>query len=186
MARKSTVARLPKTIREKITKLCDGGRTLDEILAHLEELDPEIEISRSALGRHVKKQKQVAEQIRRSRQLAEAVGREFGDSETSEVGRTNIELLHSLLMKIMIGEEDGAEVSLDPKDAMFMSTAIEKLIKASKLSTEQQIKIREEAEKQAMKKAAAMVDDVASTDKGLSPETVEELKQKFLGIKTDG
>lgn len=185
MARPSTIDRLPKKIREKITFLRDKGRTIDEILENLEQLD--VDVSRSALGRHLKKQKQVAEQIRRSRQLAEAVGRQFGDSETSQVARTNIELLHSLLMKVMIGGEEETEqdVVLSPKEAMFAASAIEKLSKASKLDVDRELKIREEAEKQALKKAADIVDKTGK-EKGLSAEMVNELKAKFLGVKHDG
>lgn len=183
MGRASTISKLPKAIREKITSLRDQGRTIDEIMVVLDELD--VDVSRSSVGRHLKKQKQVAEQIRRSRQLAEAIGREFGDSETSEVARTNIELLHSLSMKLMIGGEDEQEVRLDPKDAMFMATTLEKLSKASKLTVEQQLKIKEEAKKEAMAQAADIVEKTAAKEKGLSAEMVNELKSKFLGVPVD-
>lgn len=180
MARPSTIAKLPKQIREKITTLRDQGRTIDEILRHLEMLD--VEVSRSALGRHLKKQAKVAEQIRRSRELAESIGREFGDAEASQVARTNIELLHTLMMKFMIGGDDeNVEVILDAKEAMFAATALEKLSKASKLDVDRELKIREEVERQAMKKASKIVED-AGREKGLSAEMVNELKAKFLGV----
>lgn len=182
MSRPSTIDRLPKEIRQRISSLRGQGRTIDEIKAKLDELD--LDISRSALGRHLKKQAQVAEQIMRSRQLAEAVSRQFGDAETSQVARTNIELLHSLMMKFMIGGEDeDAEIVLDAKEAMFAATALEKLSKASKLDVERELKIREEAEKEAMKKAASIVETAAKDkEKGLSTEMVNELKAKFLGV----
>ena len=52
MPRRSTIKRLPKAIQERIGELREAGRTIDEILAKLAELD--VEVSRSALGRHVK------------------------------------------------------------------------------------------------------------------------------------
>jgi len=52
MARMSTVDRLPPEVRELIERLRGNGRTIDEILAKLRDLDAEV--SRSALGRHIK------------------------------------------------------------------------------------------------------------------------------------
>lgn len=179
MPRPSSISRLPDEVRSKIAVLRDQGRTLDEILNHLDMLN--VEVSRSALGRHLKKQAQVAEMIRRSRHMAEAVARQFGDQETSKVARTNIELMHSLMMKLMIGEEEDKEVVLDAKDAMFVATALEKLSKASKLDIDRELKVREEAKKEAMAQAAAIVETTAK-EKGLSAGMVEELKAKFLGV----
>lgn len=179
MPKRSSVSRLPDEIRQKISHLRDQGRTLDEIMNALEALD--VDVSRSSLGRYVKKQAQVADQIRRSRELSEAIGRQFGDDKTSRVARTNIELLHTLMMKLMIGGEDETEVVLDAKDAMFAATALEKLSKASKLDVEERLKVKEEARKEAMTAAAEIVDKTGK-EKGLSAETIQELKSKFLGV----
>lgn len=181
MARPSTISQLPEKVRAKITVLRDQGRTIDDIMVHLEKLD--VEVSRSALGRHLKKQQLVAERIRRSRQLAEAVGREFGDDDTSKVARTNIELLHSLLMKVMIGDEDDVdgEVILDTKEAMFAATAIEKLSKASKLDIDRELKVREEERRFAKEKAAAAAVKVAKKA-GLTADTVNKIKSEILGV----
>tara|TARA_B100000686_G_scaffold246123_1_gene255490 strand:+ start:88 stop:636 length:549 start_codon:yes stop_codon:yes gene_type:complete len=181
MGRPSSISRLPKEVREKISHLRDQGRTIDEIMDHLEQLD--VEVSRSSLGRHLKKQKEVAAQIRKSRQLAEAVGRQFGDSETSKVARTNIELLHSMLMQIFIGGEDGemGEVRLDPKDAMMLATALQKLSQASKLDVDRELKIREEVRKKTTADAADAAVKTARKQ-GLTKETVEAIKAEILGI----
>ncbi len=181
MGRRSSIERLPEKIRQKITALRDQNHTIDEILAALDTLN--VDVSRSALGRHVKKMDQVAAQMRKSRTLAEAIGRQFGDKETSKVARTNIEILHSLLMKIMIGPDDSdEEVVLDPKEAMFAATTLEKLAKASKLDLDTQITAAvEEARQSALEKAA---DDAAdeARERGLSPDTVQAIRSSILGI----
>ena len=180
VSRPSTISRLPENIREKIVLLRDQGRTLDEIMAALDALD--VNISRSSLGRYVKKHEVVAENLRKSRALAEAVGRSFGDAETSKVARTNIELLHSLMMKMMVGEDDDAVVSLDAKEAMFLATAIEKATKASKADLETQLKARLEQERrQTLEQAATVAADTAKKQ-GLSKETVDAIKKNILGI----
>ncbi len=183
MPRASSIAKLPNEIREKIAVLRNQGRTIDEILDHLETID--VDVSRSSLGRYFKKQQKVLESIKRSRLLAEAVAREFGDQEGTKIQRTNIELLHGLVTQLMLGGENDEDVVLDPKNAMFVATALEKLSKASKLSVDEELQIRKEAEREAMKKAASMVDEAAkeAKDKGLSPEMVDQLKAKFLGVK---
>ena len=52
MARPSTIQRLPTEVRELIAELREEGRTIDEVLEKLREL--RLDVSRSALGRHVK------------------------------------------------------------------------------------------------------------------------------------
>lgn len=180
--RASTVSRLPQDIRDKITALRDAGNTIDQILEGLLD-DGIVEISRSALGRHLKKQSQVADEIRRSREIAEGIGRTFGDGEASKVARTNFELLHALVLRLMAGgEEDGATIDLDAKQAMLLATALEKLSKAQKSDLEAQIKAAEEAaRRKAIEKAADVAANTAR-DKGLSPETVKEIRAKILGL----
>ena len=70
MARNSSIDRLPAAIREKIGQLRQAGKTIDEILEKLKELD--VDVSRSALGRHCKQLEEVSKSIRQSRIVAEA------------------------------------------------------------------------------------------------------------------
>jgi len=181
MAKPSSIKRLPKEIREKISDLRGSGLTIDEILTHLEQLN--VEVSRSALGRHLKKQAEVSAQLEKSRMMAEAVVRKFGDQETSKVARTNIELMHSLLMKCFIGGDgdEAADVTLSAKDAMFMATALQKLSQASKLDVDETLKIREEERKHALT-AAADVAVKTARQNGLTKETVDKIKAEILGI----
>lgn len=181
MPRQSSIKQLPDKILKKIHTLKDQGRSLDEIIGCLDKLD--IEISRSALGRYTLKRDKVMEQIRTSREMAKAIAQEFGDETDDTISRTNIEMLHSIIMKGLAGngEED---IILDAKEAMFMATALEKVTKASKLNAERVLKIREEAEKAAIKKASDIV-ETTMKEKGLSAEMAQDIKIKFLGIKDD-
>ena len=63
MPRPSSISRLPAEIRDKIGALRAEGRTIDEIVAKLEELN--VDVSRSALGRHCKRLESVQANIRR-------------------------------------------------------------------------------------------------------------------------
>lgn len=181
MAKRSSIDRLPDEVRARITSLRDQGRTIDEIMAALDRLD--VDVSRSALGRHLKKADQIADQMRKSRAIAESIGRSFGDDETSKVARTNVELLHSLLMKFMTGPDDfEGEVVLDAKDAMFAATALEKLAKASKSDFDMQIKAAVERERQAVTEKAAEKAEATARKQGLSGDTVDAIKKSILGM----
>ena len=178
MPRPTKIDRLPEEIRALIGRLRGDGRTIDEILAKLEELD--VEVARSTMGRHVQELDRIAEEIRRSRAVAEAIVERFGEQPDNKTARLNIELAHSLVMKCMLGE-DGSIVNLDPQEAMFVATSLQKLAQASKSDTERTLKITKEV----TKKAADVAEDAAK-EAGLSAERAAELRRKVLGVKTAG
>ncbi len=175
MTRPSTIRKLDPEVREEIARLRDQGVTLDTILAKLHELGAEV--SRSALGRYVKEIEDVGERIRRSREIADALVRRLGEAPESRQARLNIELMHSVILDLVMGAQDGGAVALDPEQAMFLARSMKDLASAQKSDAEYALKIRQEAAKQ----AAAAVDRVAKT-KGLGADTVAALKQEFLGI----
>jgi len=76
VARPSSIDRLPEAVRELIGKLRGQGRTIDEILNHLQTLD--VEVSRSALGRHTQWLDRVSERMLQSRQVTEALIERLG------------------------------------------------------------------------------------------------------------
>lgn len=181
MPRPSTIDRLPPEIREEIGRLRTRGRTIDEILGKLRELD--VDVSRSALGRHVKQLDQIGEELRRSRAIAEQLVERLGDAPESRTARLNIELMHSLVLKCLVGE-DGAVVELDGKEAMFIATALQKLAQASKQDVEREQKIREAVKAEIAARAASTAKDAGSEMKraGLSAATIEKIETEILGI----
>ena len=187
MPRRSTIEKLPKEVKDKIAKLRNGGRTIDEIMEVLDTLDLKEDVSRSSLGRYLKRQEQLTEKIRQSRLLANAVARDFGDKETSRVTQANIELMHSILLKIMLDNEGDGEAGgniagkIDAKEGMFLASAIEKLVKASKLDTDREVKIREEERRLATENAADQA-EAAAKAQGLSEDTINAIKEKILGV----
>lgn len=180
MPRRSTIERLPAEVRELIGKLRDGGRTIDEILAKLQELD--VDVARSTLGRHIKSLDQIAERIRRSRDVADALVRRVGEAGENKQLRLNVELMHSIIMDIFSGGEDGQPISLGPEDAMFLARSLRDLANASKTDTEHVLKIREAAEREAKAAAVKAVEKVAR-EAGLSAETLQRCRAEILGIK---
>lgn len=176
MARPSKIDRLPPEIREEIGKQRSNGRTIDEILAKLRELNI-VDVSRSSLGRHVQDLDKLAEQLQHSRATAEALVARFGDAPENRAARLNIELLQSVIMRLHV-TEDGTLPQFDAKEINFIADALHRLARASKDDADLQAKLQ----KQATERAAAAAEKIAKA-RGLSVDTVEAIKSEILGIR---
>lgn len=174
MGRNSSIERLPSQVREKIGQLRRDGKTIDEIMDKLKELD--VDVSRSALGRHCKQLEEVSNSIRQSRIVAEAIATKLGDGSENKVSRVNVELMHSLILKLLVSEE-GSKIVLDPEQAFFLSSSLQKLASASKQDVEREIKIRNEITQKAVKAV-----DRAGKKKGISTENLEFIKKEIFGV----
>jgi hypothetical protein len=187
MARPSTIARLPGEIREAIGRLRDQGRTLDEILTHLQGM--EVTVSRSALGRHVQQMDKVGERLRRSRAISEALVRQLGDAPESQTARLNIEMMHSFLFDFLASAEEGAEDGSvaamghvrDPKSVALMAEAVQRLTTASRQNVEFVARVEDRAAGKA-KAGAARAAEAVAREKGLSADTVRAIKASILGV----
>lgn len=180
MARPSSIDRLPPEIRERIGRLRDAGRTIDEILAALDALD--VDVSRSALGRHVQKLDRIGERLRDRRALAEALMDRFGPQDDDKLARANLEMLHGILFDLTSGE-DGEPVTFAPEQAMFLASAFRSLVTSQKSLTD----LIEKGRAKALAEAAAALDDAARSaeaagEKGLSAARIAQLRRDFLGI----
>jgi hypothetical protein len=177
----SSIDRLPEEVRAQIGRLRVQGRTIDEILAHLAALD--VEISRSALGRHVKGLAALRERMEHSRNMALALVDRYGDAQDNRLQRLNLELMHSVVMQTITAtapDDDGEPqpVTFCPEDAMFLARALAQLASAAKIDTDRMIV----AKREATKEAAQAVERVAKREGGLTRETVETIKREILGI----
>jgi hypothetical protein len=187
MARPSRIDRMDPEIREIIGRLRQHGKTLDEILDHLRTM--EIEVSRSALGRHVQSMEKVGERMRRSRAIADALARQIGDTSESKLTSLNIELLHGFVFDFLASAEDegdeGAAAKAQLRDPMAMklfSEAVERLTKASRHNADFVEQVEKRAASKAKTEAAKAMDAVAK-EKGLSADTLAAIKAGIFGVK---
>jgi hypothetical protein len=176
----SSIDRLPEEVRTLIGRLRVQGRTIDEIMAHLGTLD--VEISRSALGRHVKGLAALKERMQHSRDMALALVDRFGDQSDNRLQRLNLELMHSVVMQTItatVDNEDGEPqpVTFSPEDAKFLAQALAQLASAAKIDNDRAIIARREA----LKAAAGAVKDSAA-EAGLSDKTADFIMAKILGV----
>lgn len=180
--RPSSIDRMDAGVRDWIGRLRDQGRTLDEIIAKLRELDVEALPSRSALHRHLQKADAIAERLRKSRAVADVIVRRLGDAEPDKATRLNIELMHQAVFDMLSTDgEDGEPVTLEPMQVMLMAKALDHLGKASKDDVARTVAIEKRAAEKARTEAVTAMTAVAKKA-GLSAERVEELRDEFLNL----
>lgn len=183
--RPSKIDRLGPNVRDLVGRLRDQGRTLDEIMAKLGELDIDAAAlpSRAGLHKHLQRAEAVAEKLRRSRTVAEVVVRKLGESEPDKVTRLNIELMHQALFDMM-NPEDGEPITLDPMQIMLLSKAMDHLGKASKDDVARTVAIEKRAADKArtiaLKEAEAAVAKHGGSG-ALTPELQQAFKAMLFG-----
>lgn len=192
MARPSKIDRMDPQLRETIAQLRQSGRTIDEILDHLKALGV-ADLSRSGLGRHVQELDQLGEQIRSSRAVAESLVQRFGDAPENRQARLNIELMHSLIMRLFAatssGGADGGEggggrpAILDPKEVMFLASALKNLTGAAKDDADLVAKLRKEAEARALAAMKAKLGDLekegSAGKRRLDADTLRQVREIY-------
>lgn len=177
--RPTSVDRLDPEIKELIGKLrIDNGWTIDEILTKLRQLG-QGDVSRSALGRHVKTIEEIGAQLRQSREVAKALVAQVGDAPEDRTADLNIELMHSMILRLVTAtndEGDGKPVLFGPEDVQFLARSLQSLAGARKTNADMVLKVRQEAAKEASKRA-----ETAAKSKGLGKDTVDFIRRAVLG-----
>jgi Protein of unknown function (DUF3486) len=196
----SKASKLPPALREALATLWFEKRySLDEIREHLNALArgeremlppelvnaptvaPEALPGRTGLHDHFKSESKAAEKIRRSRMAAESLAKELGDASDEKVARFNFQMMHAVVHDIFEaaakaeGNEDGPPVTIDPKSAMMLASALQKTESAKKTHLDVRTQIRKEA----MADAVKAVDAVAK-ERGLSADFAAAIRTRIL------
>ncbi len=176
-SRPSSIDKLDPEIKRLISDLrIEHGWTIDQIREKLEELGKPV--SRSALARHTKSIEDIGRELRHSREMAKALIESVDPGDEAKVASLNIELAHNSIMRLQTATEDGELVMLPPKEAMFITSAINNLVGAEGKLNE----IRRKA-KAEQKRESAEAARTAATSAGLSKETVDQIYQAVLGVE---
>ena len=170
--RKSTIKALPKEIRTELDKrLAEGKLTLDTLTAFIRGHGHEV--SRSAVGRYANEFEAVASKMREAREVSAAFAKELGAIPNDDFGRVLAEMLHTLTFRVMLGRTKDDTADVDPKELMFLSSALKNAATTTKMSAELEMKIRTEEKKrleEEMKKKIA----TAEKSGGLDTEAAQE------------
>jgi hypothetical protein len=181
MARPSTIDRLDPAIRDGIGRLREQGRTIDEILAHLQLL--EVDVSRSALGRHIQKIDEIGEHMRQSRAVAEALVANFGEQPDNRLARLNIEMMHGVVMKLISSAVQEGGVALDPEQVLFVSRSLQSLAGAAKADDTRILLMRKEFAKETKKAVDKVVDDMVTKIEAMTgAEVLRKVREDIYGI----
>lgn len=179
MPPKSSIKRLDKRIQAEIYRLYDVGCTLDEVLDHLRALGVS-HISRSALGRDHQQYAKAIARVRESREIAEALVREFGDGNSEpKAMRANIELAQALVSKLLVSR--AGDEKTETKEVTMLTRCLESLGRASKADIEMITKIREQTRKEVELEVRAKV-KALGTAKELKGLTDEELEKRIAEL----
>ena len=184
----STVKRLPPEIRDEVHRLLESGQTLDAIVAHLRAVGVEA-VSRSALGRYKQNFDRIMEKVRRSRDIADALVRNFGQEDEHKSARANIEMMHAIVsdMLMQIGDPDdpdgggegGGGLQLDARQAHDLAKALDHLAKARKADQDAIVRAREEGAR-AEAKAASERMEASAKRAGVSDEVIRTIRRDVL------
>jgi hypothetical protein len=172
MARKSSIQELDPRIREAVDLAIREGRaTIDDIVALITQLGGEV--SRSAVGRYKQRAENQMQKYREAQEVAKVwIGKLQADPE-GDIGRLLAEMLRTVAFQ-SIGDMDAAS----PMDMMLLAKALKDMAGADKLTTERILKVRQDAAREAAEKVS-----VIGKAKGLSADTVAELRREILGVK---
>lgn len=172
--KKSSIHKLPEELRSELDRLLgDPSLTLIQITEHMRKLGAGV--SKSAVHRYSQDLERVTQDIRLTREMARAVGRELEDLDGGDSTQLLVESLQALLLRARMQLAESGE--LDPEQVSFLARSVKDLQTAQKSSVDMRLKLRQQVAKEAAKAA-----EETAVAQGLSRETVEAIKSRILGI----
>ena len=175
MGGRSSIEILPPEIRDAVHAAIRDGATIDEIVARIRELGGAV--SRSAVGRYAKQARDLVKRQRDADRIAEIWVRELGERPEGRTGRLTIETLRTLALHAAVDLGDRAgDGGIDPDEIGTLALAIRRIESAGKLSTDRELAIRRETEREAADRA-----DEAARQAGLSPDTAAAIRAAVEG-----
>lgn len=176
MAGRSSIERLDPSVREVVDRLVRGGRTIDEIREHLEQMLGEEAPSRSAVGRYTQNARKAMQRYHEAQEIAKVwVGR-LEEEPGGDVGRLLSEMLRTVAYR-QIGDMADDEAETDSSEIMLLARAIKDLSSADKISADRELRVRREVATLAAKVAAK-----SAKAAGLSADAADEIRKQILGV----
>lgn len=133
-------------------------------------------ISSSAFNRYAIRAAATARRLEETRQIVATITERLGPGEADDLTVVVAETIKTLIFEILEGTEGGR---IDPKGAMELARALHSAASAQSVSSER----RRRVERELASRTAAALDRVAKA-KGLTAETIEDIKRQVLGVRT--
>jgi len=193
MPQRSSITRLPKDVQDKLAGCYKAGLTLDEIYEalcqYLHEVDGQWQVpSRSAIHRNRQSYEKIAERLRESREIAQALGQEMDELGQDKTGNVIVDLVREMIFRQMRRSADDDE-DFDPKSIMQLAKAVKDTASASAITNKEKADIRAQARKEAAEEVARQAKVAAdkvgriATEGGLTREMADQIKSMVLGVK---
>jgi hypothetical protein len=152
-------------------------------------VDAGVEISRSALGRHLRPLADVGERMRRSREITESLAR-LGNRADNKMLRGTIEVLNTIILETSLAmeeDEDGQlrPVTFNPAQVKALSEATRALASAEKTDTDREARIRLEERKAAIEEASTKAEGAARAQ-GLTQSGVDAIREAIRSSMVSG
>lgn len=182
MARKSSVARLPREVREHIERrLREGKFTLDELIADLQASFPGEETpSRSALGRYSQGFEIMAGRMREIELGAAALVGELGEGVGDRAGALLAQAVTTLAANAAL-DAHSAEKGVTIKEVAALARAAKAAMEARTMSIRERQVIEKAAREKLLREQEANLQEAARSQ-GMSDDQVAFWRQKVLGI----
>ena len=168
---RSSVARLPPTLREAVDAAIADGATIDEITARIRAEGGAC--SRSAVGRYVKNMRDLIRQQQETDRGIEAWVRALGARAQGRAGLILIETLRTLTLSTL-ADLSGREEPVSTEELARLALVLRRIEGTDKLRLE-----RERAAAKAARAAPGA--NQAPVRKGLSPEAVAAIREVVEG-----
>ena len=184
MPRKSTILKLPSSVRRELDRLLfDGKLTLDQLREFIASCDSVEEVpSRSALGRYAASFKETADHLRESREMARAIAQELGpESVEGEQGRMLIEMLRSFFFRSVRKKVDDPGAAFDAAEFAKMARSLRDMSQAMSLEQDFARRIKDETRKEVEAEMRAKVEALGGA-KELKSLSDEELEKKIAEL----
>ena len=176
MGRTGKVRRLPEALREQLHAMLDAGFTLDEITAHLKSLGADV--SRSGLGRYKQQVDKVAERLRESRNMAQAIMERMGaQAATGKSGDALIQMLTTLTTDYMLRRLDNPDAEVEVDELRALARTVKERAQAARATQDYVDRVREEARKEAQAQIRERIRELGSAS------TLKELSDEELALK---
>ena len=168
---RSSIARLPPTLREAVDEAIADGATIDEITARIRAEGGAC--SRSAVGRYVKNMRDLIRRQQETDRGIEAWVRALGARTEGSAGLILIETLRSLTLAAL-ADLSGREQPVSTEELARLALVLKRIEGTDKLRLE-----RERAAAKAARAAPGA--GQAPVRKGLSPEAVAAIREAVEG-----
>jgi len=183
MPRKSKVVRLPAAQRRFVEKLLrDDSLTLDEVFARARAQFPDIQTSRSGLGRYKQQVEELAGRMRDIQAAGTALVAELGEDPNDRGGQLLVQAVTTLASHAALkatGAPEDEELSI--KEIAQLARAARAVLEARKMSLSERQQIARDAREALQREQAEHLASVAKKA-GLTAKTAETIRKEILGI----